>query len=238
MEEKLKRNKKYEYEIDGVRALAVLAVILNHFNKDFLPSGYLGVDMFFVISGYVITNSLIRKKFYGFQEFIISFYVRRIKRLIPLLVIFSIIATLLICFFNPDPSTSLKTGFFSLLGISNIYLFNLSTDYFASSSDLNIFTHTWSLSVEAQFYLFFPFLIWFSGFYKNDKISIRLLLVILVLISFTSWVSFLYFYQVNQPAAYFLTPNRIWEIAFGCILSLILFGKKNIFKNFSKFHMN
>ena len=76
----------YRPEIDGLRALAVVAVIINHINQDLLPSGYLGVDIFFVISGYVITSSLLRKNSDNLADFLVGFYVRRIKRLIPALV--------------------------------------------------------------------------------------------------------------------------------------------------------
>ena len=77
----------YRLEIDGLRAIAVLSVVFNHFNKNIIPNGYLGVDMFFVISGYVITSSLSKQNSLNFFEFILSFYERRIKRLIPALVV-------------------------------------------------------------------------------------------------------------------------------------------------------
>ncbi len=72
-------------------------------------------------------------------------------------------------FFNPEPSISLKTGITSLFGLSNIYLLRLSTDYFADSTQLNAFTHTWSLDLEEQFYIVFPLLIWFTGFASQKK---------------------------------------------------------------------
>ena len=147
--------KKYRPEIDGLRAFAVVAVIINHFNKDLLPSGYLGVDIFFVISGYVITSSLAGRESKNFLEFLTGFYERRIKRLVPALVVFVLITGVLISFFNPDPGGALGLGWKSLLGVSNISLYRSSTDYFAQSTELNPYTHTWSLGVEEQFYLRF-----------------------------------------------------------------------------------
>ena len=88
----------YKPEIDGLRALAVIAVIINHFNKDILPSGYLGVDIFFVISGYVITSSLSVRKSKNFWEFLGGFYERRIKRLVPALIFFVLPTSILIYF--------------------------------------------------------------------------------------------------------------------------------------------
>ncbi len=134
--------KLYRPEIDGLRAFAVLAVIINHFNKNFMPNGYLGVDIFFVISGYVITSSLAKFNAKNLNQFLKTFYERRVKRLIPALVFFVIISSFLITLFNPSPGNSLWTGLFSLLGLSNFYLLKESIDYFASSTQLNIFTHT------------------------------------------------------------------------------------------------
>ena len=137
----------------------MVAVIINHFNKDLLPSGYLGVDIFFVISGYVITASLAGRESKNFLDFLTGFYERRIKRLVPALVVFVLVTSVLISFFNPDPGGALEIGWKSLFGVSNISLYGSSTDYFAQSTELNPFTHTWSLGVEEQFYLLFPFLI-------------------------------------------------------------------------------
>ena len=136
------KTSRYRPEIDGLRAFAVVAVIINHFNKDLLPGGYLGVDIFFVISGYVITSSLFERPSRNFKDFISAFYERRIKRLVPALSVFVLITSIVICLFNPDPQLSIKTGFTSLWGLSNLYLLKQSTDYFSQSSELNVFTHT------------------------------------------------------------------------------------------------
>ena len=115
IKEKLLRS-KYRPEIDGLRAFAVVAVIINHFDKKLLPGGYLGVDIFFVISGFVITSSLYLRKSQNIWDFFIGFYERRIKRLIPALLIMVLIASILICFFNPEPQLNLRTGISSLFG--------------------------------------------------------------------------------------------------------------------------
>ena len=158
-ENKSSTKSRYRPEIDGLRAFAVVAVIINHFNKEILPNGYLGVDIFFVISGFVITSSLYQRPSKNFKDFICGSYERRIKRLVPALSVFVLITSIMICLFNPTPGISLLTGLTSLFGLSNLYLLKESTDYFAQLTELNIFTHTWSLGVEEQFYLLFPFLI-------------------------------------------------------------------------------
>jgi len=212
----------YRPEIDGLRAFAVVAVIINHFNKDLLPSGYLGVDIFFVISGYVITSSLANHRSETFGDFFLGFYARRVKRLVPALVVFVLITSVLICLFNPEPGVSLGVGRRALFGISNINLYQASTDYFASSTELNPFTHTWSLGVEEQFYLLFPLLIWFSGFGRVTSKGERNLFWATLALSIASLIAFLYLYPTNQPAAYFLMPPRAWELGAGCLLFLSL----------------
>ena len=215
---KLVKKINYRPEIDGLRAFAVISVIINHFNKDFLPGGYLGVDIFFVISGYVITLSLYGRQSKNFKDFISSFYERRIKRLLPELSIFVLITSFIICLFVQNPNMYLKTGLFSLFGFSNLYLLNLSTDYFARATELHSFAHTWSLGVEEQFYILFPFFVWFSGFSRKKINGARNLFLIVGSLAIASLIGFLYLYPVNQSAAYFLMPTRFWEMATGCLL--------------------
>ncbi|QPN60458.1 acyltransferase [Synechococcus sp. CBW1002] len=214
------RKSNYRPEIDGLRALAVIAVIVNHINKNAMPSGYLGVDIFFVMSGFVITSSLANHRSESLQDFFLGFYARRLKRLIPALALFTVITSLLICFFNPEPYNELGLAWKGMFGISNLSLYGSATDYFASSTELNPFTHTWSLGVEEQFYLVYPFLIWFSGFGRATVRGESNLLWVTGLLSVASLIGFLYLYQVNQPAAYFLMPPRFWEIGAGSLLFL------------------
>ena len=225
---------KYRPEIDGLRAFAVVAVIVNHFNKDLLPSGYLGVDIFFVISGYVITSSLSGRESKNFWDFILSFYERRIKRLVPALAVFIAVSSLLLCFFNPDPSYPLEIATYALFVLSNISLRNTATDYFAPSTALNPFTHTWSLGVEEQFYLLFPIIIWFSGFGRKSKNGGKYLYWTVGALSIASLVGFAYLYPINQPDAYFLMPPRFWELGSGCLVFIGLQKRGLVFKQLEK----
>ena len=213
---------KYRPEIDGLRAFAVVAVIINHFNKDLLPSGYLGVDIFFVISGYVITSSLANHQRESFRDFFLGFYERRIKRLVPALVLFVLVMSLLICLFNPTPESALKIAITSSIGLSNLHLFKKSTDYFAQSTALIPFSHTWSLGVEEQFYCLFPLLIWFSGYGRESANGNKNLSWSVGSLSIASLTGFIYFYPINQSATYFLMPPRFWELGIGCLVFLIL----------------
>ena len=219
--ENKKGSKIYIPEIDGLRCLAIIPVILNHLNADILKSGFLGVDIFFVISGYVITKSVLSNNFINFFEFAKSFFERRFKRLFPALFVYVISIVFIICLFNPYPNVSIRTGFFSLIGLSNLYLFKYSTDYFAQASYLNPFVNTWSLSLEEQFYVIFPAIIFFSGFFRK-RVERTLFLTQLVLsISVLSLILFLTNYYVNPSFSYFLIPTRFWEIGIG-VLTYIL----------------
>ncbi len=227
-ENKSSLQSRYRPEIDGLRAFAVVAVIINHFNEEILPNGYLGVDIFFVISGFVITSSLYKRPSENFKDFFCGFYERRTKRLIPALSFFVLIMSIAICLFNPQPIASLRTGITSLFGLSNLYLLRQSTDYFALSTELNVFTHTWSLGVEEQFYILFPFLVWFTGFGRQTKNSARNFFLIVGSLTIASLIAFLYLYQTNQPSAYFLMPTRFWEMASGCLLFVEFQKRKSI----------
>ena len=225
---------QYRPEIDGLRAFAVVSVIINHFNKEILPNGYFGVDIFFVISGFVITSSLYQRPIKNFKDFISGFYERRIKRLVPALSVFVLIMSIAICLFNPNEFFPLRTGLTSLFGLSNLYLLRQSTDYFAKSAELNVFTHTWSLGVEEQFYILFPFLIWFSGFRRQTKNGTRNFVLIVGSLTIASLISFLYLYPINQRAAYFLMPTRFWEMASGCLLFIGFQKRKSIEQSLEK----
>jgi len=223
---------KYRAELDGLRAFAVIAVIINHFNKDLLPSGYLGVDIFFVISGYVITSSLDGRKSINFLDFISGFYQRRVKRLLPALSFYILLTSILTHLFIQNASNYYLTAATSILGFSNIYLTIKSVGYWGIDAMMNPFIHTWSLGVEEQFYFIFPFLIWFSGFGKQTNKSYRSLSIVIFFISLISFIYYLYLhlYSNNQSAIYFLMPNRFWEMATGC-LAFIIWKKKGIFFN-------
>jgi peptidoglycan/LPS O-acetylase OafA/YrhL len=218
---------KYRPEIDGLRAVAVISVIINHFHSDFLPSGYLGVDIFFVISGYVITASLYERSDRNFSEFFLGFYARRIKRLIPALILCVLITSLLICLFNKNPNASLETGIASLFGISNLYLLKQATDYFGTSAQLNVFTHTWSLGVEEQFYVIFPFIVWLTGFGRQRLRGSANLFLVIGLLALGSLIAFFLLNIAYKQAAFFLMPTRFWELGAGCLTFIALNGTRH-----------
>ncbi|MDM7954439.1 MAG: acyltransferase family protein [Cyanobium sp. CZS 25K] len=208
----------YRVEIDGLRALAVVAVILNHIDERLLPSGYLGVDVFFVISGFVITGSLTRRPAHSLADLLLGFYSRRLKRLVPALLLFVVVVGLLSCLVIPRPHTALRTAISALFGFSNIYLHGQATDYFGTATKLNPFTHTWSLGVEEQYYLLFPLVAWLTGFARPGAGGQRSLFGLMAVASLASLIGFVQLYPSQQAAAYFLMPPRFWEMGAGCLL--------------------
>ena len=211
----------YRPEIDGLRGLAVLAVVINHLNHSWLEGGFLGVDIFFVISGYVITASINGRLNQPIGHFLGEFYRRRVQRLAPALIACVAITGLLTCVFVTDPSSSLITGATALFGVSNIYLLQESTNYFGLDASLNTFTQTWSLGIEEQFYLIFPAVAWWLMGRDHNKAGhgirpiFMAVLMGLIVLSLSSFVKT----SLNDPTtAYFLTSTRLWEILAGAVL--------------------
>jgi len=215
---------EYRLDINGLRAVSVVAVIANHFSRSILPAGNLGVDLFFVISGYVITASLSRAKSSNLKGFLASFYAKRAKRLLPALVACVIPSAILICLFNPWPQGDIKTGVSALFGLSNIWLYLQDVNYFGKSADLNVFTQTWSLGVEEQFYLVFPFFVWFSGLTQKAAAlkGARNLALIIIPLMLVSVITFIVFARSNPAASFYLVSSRFWELAAGCLAYLCL----------------
>ncbi|MEC7577074.1 MAG: acyltransferase, partial [Pseudomonadota bacterium] len=205
---------KYRPEIDGLRAIAVLTVMLYHAGFSFMSGGYLGVDIFFVISGFLIT-SIIRREVLNNNFSITRFYERRIRRILPALYIV-MAASLSASWFIQTPQ-QLIAQFESILSIllyvSNFYFLS-QNDYFASDAALSPLIHTWSLAVEEQFYVIFPvFLILIM---KQKRVDIRLILAAACTISLGTT----FFVDKYDPNAnFFFTTSRVWELGIGCLLA-------------------
>ena len=204
-------------DIDGLRALAVCFVVLGHFFPKFAANGFLGVDVFFVISGFVISQQLNYSKKEKFSEFLLNFYSRRIRRLLPALMVTVTITLLLVFLLTLDANGMiLSTGVLSLIGISNMYLYQLSIDYFGPDASLNPFTHTWSLGVEEQFYLVFPiffFLIW----KLSSRLFYRAILTLVILGTLLSVALSYLWAESRTNLVFYSMPTRAWELGLGVI---------------------
>ena len=209
----------YRADIDGLRAVAVLAVIASHLPEKFLPSGFLGVDVFFAISGFVVTGSLLRQRRTELSQLYLGFLARRIKRLMPALTLCVAVTGFVVLATDPFPRHSIQTGLAALFGFANIVLFFFELDYFSPSSMFNAFTHTWSLGVEEQFYVVFPMFAWLF-YFRSHHDSFRSLAIATTLGGLVSVALFAWLYEQHQAAAFFLMPTRIWELGIGALVFL------------------
>ncbi len=209
----------YRADIDGLRAIAVLAVIASHLPEKFLPSGFLGVDVFFAISGFVVTASLLGQRRTTLGHLYIGFLSRRIKRLMPALALCVAVTGFAVLATDPFPLHSIQTGLAALFGFGNIVLFFFELDYFSPSSIFNAFTHTWSLGVEEQFYVVFPIFSWLF-YFRLQSGSFKPLAGAMVVGGLVSLAMFAWLYEEYQPAAFFLMPARIWELGIGSLVFL------------------
>ena len=209
------KNSSYRPDIDGLRALAVLAVVAFHFNKEWISGGFAGVDIFFVISGFLITGIIHRKVVKGQFSFS-DFYLRRVRRILPA-AFFLLIGTLIAgsAWLLPEDFEALsKSAIASVLSAANIYFWMfLDTSYFAASSDTVPLLHLWSLGVEEQFYLLWPALM-ILAYRLGGK---RLVIGAAVLLAAASFVTSQYSISKDPSFAYYMLPSRGGELLIGAL---------------------
>lgn len=230
------KNNIYRQDIDGLRALSVLAVLFYHLEIFNISGGFLGVDIFFVISGYIITRLILTE--YKNNEFSLSnFYIRRVRRIFPALILTLIITNLisLILHFPNEYNYLSKANLSVLFFVSNFFFWK-NTDYFNELTSQSPLLHTWSLSVEEQFYIIFPLL--FIIFYRLKNKN--LLFYFILFFSMLSLVSSHILGKISPDPNFFFTTSRVFELGIGSITALI--EKKNFLikfkKNYNSFYLN
>lgn len=209
----------YRAEIDGLRALAVLLVFFYHLDISFITGGFAGVDVFYVISGFVIYRSMIEDQKAG-RYSIWGFYRKRARRIIPALAV-TIIASLFAGYFLLTPSGYVLLGqssLASIFSVSNIYFYD-RLGYFAASANNIPLLHTWSLGVEEQFYLIAPVCFLLFCKYCKERWMLAALLTFTIL-------SFIYslmasFVVGDENHAFYLPMSRFWEIGVGCVIAIL-----------------
>ncbi|QCM10264.1 acyltransferase [Agrobacterium tumefaciens] len=210
-------NLVYRPDIDGLRAVAVLAVVLYHAFPEALPGGFVGVDVFFVISGFLITSIVVREAQSGGISFS-RFYDRRFRRIAPALFVV-LVASLIYGYFTLLPETFSRLAeqvAASAFGVANIY-YLLHSGYFDPSSETQPMLHIWSLSVEEQFYLLWPVVI--ALCWKFASRSARVVTVAILAVIFgASLAASIYITKVDQSLAFYLMPTRAWELTLGGLL--------------------
>ncbi len=207
----------YRPEIDGLRALAVIPVVFFHAGISLFSGGYVGVDVFFVISGYLIT-SIILNEIEHDRFSLTNFYERRARRILPALFFVMLVSIPFSIFLlTPDNLKDYGQSLISVSVFSSNILFWQETGYFNTASELKPLIHTWSLAIEEQFYILFPLFLIVFWKYGIKVISIVLLIVFLLSISVAHWGAF------NKPAAtFFLLPTRGWELLLGVFIAIFL----------------
>jgi peptidoglycan/LPS O-acetylase OafA/YrhL len=215
--------KAAEARIDGIRglrALAVLSVVLFHVDPAWLPGGFVGVDVFFVISGFIVAHSVHGARDEGFRRYFLWFYRRRFLRILPAIYLYVAVAVLAGILFIPTTEATRfieLTGVASLFGASNFALLWKAGDYFAASSEFNTFTHTWSLAVEEQYYLLFPIFSYLVIVRAGSRMRGWAIALVwaacLASLLVCAWATGHW-----RAFAFYMLPTRFWELGIGFLL--------------------
>lgn len=212
---RVKNAMPYMASLDGIRAVAILAVLLFHIWPAALTGGFTGVDVFFVLSGFLITSIILhdlRAGTFSLKEF----YVRRILRLLPNVVV-TVLAVLLLWTFFMPPSAAVEPaqhGLWTLFNLSNVYIWRNLGSYWGPDASVAPLTHFWSLGIEEQFYLLFPSALLMLTRFQSGRV--RHWLSLIAILSFSMC---LYGTYTHPQATFYLLPTRVWELLLGAILA-------------------
>jgi peptidoglycan/LPS O-acetylase OafA/YrhL len=208
---------KYRREIDGLRAIAVIPVIFFHADFTVFSGGFVGVDIFFVISGYLITSIIVKDIADG-DFSIINFYERRARRILPAL-FFVILISLPFAYYIQLPSElkNYSQSLFSVTVFSSNIFFWLTSGYFSTASELKPLLHTWSLAVEEQFYIFFPIYLLLVWRFRKRWVLASIITLGVISLALAQWAS-----DTMPDAAFYLLPTRAWELMIGASVAIIL----------------
>jgi len=211
----------YRREVDGLRALAVLPVILFHAGFSAFSGGFVGVDVFFVISGYLITSIILAEKQAGTFT-LVSFWERRARRILPAL-FFVMLACLPIAWLwlLPEDLKSFSQGLVAVATFASNIWFNMASGYFSPASEQDPLLHTWSLAVEEQYYLFFPAFLMLTW-----RLGKRWVTAILITIAVLSLVAAQWGSVVDPTATFYLLPTRAWELLIGVFVAFYASSNK------------
>ena len=216
---------QYRSEIDGLRALAIIPVILYHYDIKFFDWGFIGVDVFFVISGYLITSIILRE--ISKSSFsLIGFYERRAKRIFPAF-FFTILVTLIASFIIMSPldfQHFMRTVTASSIFSANLFFWH-QTGYFEPSAHLTPLIHIWSLSLEEQFYIVWPLILILFSFKKFSSSFQRNIILFITFLSLSFYIIGVWYFP-NLSFYFFLT--RAWELLLGALCAMYLFNKEKV----------
>lgn len=217
---------KYRKEIDGLRAVAVIPVILFHAGFEHFSGGFVGVDVFFVISGYLITTIILSEKEKGTFS-LVNFYERRSRRIIPALFLVMLVSTIFSWFWlSPSHMKDFSESLVAVSAFSSNILFWKETGYWGVENELKPLLHTWSLAVEEQYYVLFPLFLVLMWRFRKRWILGSFFIVALVSLSLSHWAAF------HIPTAnFFLLPTRGWELAIGAGIAFYFLYRKPVMRS-------
>lgn len=229
------KGERFRPDIQGLRAISVISVILFHLSAGIAPGGFLGVDIFFVISGFIITSLLLREQATTGSIDFLAFLTRRARRLLPNASLVLLLVLIAAVFIVPNYDFDDLVGDVksAALYYSNFHFLNEKLNYFSSNLAPSPVVHFWSLSIEEQFYFVWPVLLIITGYAarrlpQTRKSLVGSMLILIWIISFLLCVSVV---RHNQPQAFFSTPTRVWELASGALLALYQDKAQRIFAN-------
>lgn len=221
---------QYRKDIDGLRAISVLLVVLYHLQCQFVKAGFIGVDIFFIISGYLITSQILNELRITDKFSFTLFYIRRIKRIVPALLIVLMCTSIAVffLFFQSDIKTFFHSAIATLVFASNIYYWRYfhADLYFSGAGARLPLLHTWSLGIEEQFYIVWPIFLYFL-FRESREAIIKKITFIIAVLSFSLYIAF----RIHSNFVYFSPVTRTFELLIGALLSMMN-GKNKI--TFSK----
>lgn len=213
----------FRSDIEGMRAIAILMVIGAHFSIPGLAAGFIGVDIFFVLSGFLITGILVREYNQNQRLDLPRFYANRLRRLFPALATMLVLSSLAAAYILPATQhiAHSKAAVMAALWLSNIHFTFADVDYFAAETSSNAFVHTWSLGVEEQFYLLWPLLILSALVLPASKGRTRPLWIMLAGIAILSLLACLHVAKTHPIFAFYMMPTRAWQFAAGGMVWLL-----------------
>lgn len=212
---------KYRSEIDGLRALAVIPVILFHAGFEHFSGGFVGVDVFFVISGYLITTIILSEKEAGTFS-LANFYERRARRILPaLFLVMTVSLPAAWLWLSPPDMEDFSNSLLAVSIFSSNYLFWLESGYWDAASELKPLLHTWSLAVEEQYYLLFPLFLMMMWRFRKRWIVGSFLAIAATSLIIAQWGAYRY-----PAATFYLLPTRAWELAIGASISFYFLYRK------------
>ena len=214
---------EFREEISGLRAIAVIAVILFHANFSLFQGGFIGVDIFFVISGYLITN-IILKELQNKSFSLSTFFERRIRRIIPGLYFVTALSMVAGYFLlMPDEYKNLGQSVVATTLFGNNFLLAITNNYWDLANDFKPLMHTWSLGVEEQYYLIAPIILILIWKWKREYISRSIGIIFISSLIFGNWLT-----KESPRLAFYLLPSRVWEIALGALVASLSLDKIEI----------